>query len=114
MNRQLICINAFTLDTAPMSFTFTGPFEPAEAAITALRRAQRLRKITLGPLIERGFVNVAWVNPKESPGGGESSRVRPPAPILQVPDSIPSAVALQRRCSWMQPSFRTMAAWCTR
>ena len=85
MNREVLCINSFTLDTAAMSFTFVGPFEPAEEAVAALRRAQLLRRITIGPLIERGFVHVAWVNPKEHPGGGElpSLRCRSHAPCTR-------------------------------
>ena len=67
--RELICTNSFVLTPTDRMFTLTGPFEPSEKAVAALRDASRLRKISLAPYVDAGFSHFAWINPNEKPGG---------------------------------------------
>lgn len=46
-----------------------GPISPNPEAINELRKADRLRSVTLRPLLEVGFVRFGWTNPQERPNG---------------------------------------------
>ena len=69
--RRLLQTNAFVMTPQPHGLTMIGPFEPAAAAVAALRRQTRLLDTTLEPLRAQGFVRWAWINPGEKPGGAE-------------------------------------------
>jgi len=68
-SQRLVRTNAFVLTPAKASFTHVGPFHPSASAMDELRRSDRLRAVTLRPLLESGFVRFGWANPGERPGG---------------------------------------------
>ena len=68
-HRRLLQTNAFVMTPTERKLDFAGPFLPAADAIQVLRDAQRLRNVTLAPLLAQGFRHFAWLNPSERPGG---------------------------------------------
>ena len=69
VTRKLVRTNSFVLTPAKASLMAIGPLSPNVAAIEQLRKLGRLRKVTLGPLLQVGFTKFAWANPQERPGG---------------------------------------------
>lgn len=67
--KQLVRTNAFVLTPARASLNAIGPMTPSSSAIEALRKANRLRNVTLRPLLSAGFARFAWTNRGERPGG---------------------------------------------
>ena len=69
-DRQLLACNALVHFSSATCLHLIGPFQPSATALTALRQQGRLVATTLAPLREAGFEKIAWVNPRETPGGG--------------------------------------------
>ena len=67
--QNLVRTNAFVLTPGKASLTHVGPFRPSDEAMKGLRDTERLRAVTLRPLLQSGFERFAWTNPAERPGG---------------------------------------------
>jgi hypothetical protein len=68
-SRRLVRSNAIVLTQAMAALELVGPFIPSQDAVEYLRSFDRLRDVTLQPMLDAGFQQFGWVNPGERPGG---------------------------------------------
>ena len=68
-SRQLVRSNAIVLTQAMARLELVGPFIPSQNAMEYLSDVERLRDVTLKPMLDAGFQRFGWVNPGERFGG---------------------------------------------
>ncbi len=69
VSRRLVRTNAIVLTQTKAALELVGPFVPSQDAMDYLSAVERLRVVTLRPMLDAGFQRFAWVNPGERPGG---------------------------------------------
>ena len=60
-NHEILQTNAFVMTPTQHKLILAGPLNPSKQAVAAMRRASRLRPITLEPLRAQGFERLAWI-----------------------------------------------------
>ena len=65
----LLQVNALSLDPSETGLELVGPHVCDGAALGAMRKAARMRPVTLDGLREVGFETFGWVHPSEAPQG---------------------------------------------